>query len=51
MNVPIALPAHVTGSGSLDTARGYAQAAASDNTRKACASGWAHFARCRIRGI
>ncbi|KAB2542626.1 integrase [Salipiger aestuarii] len=51
----IALPAHVAGSGNLDrlvdTARDYARAAASDNTLKAYAKDWAHFARwCRMRG-
>ena len=51
----IALPAHVAGSGSLDrlvdTARDYARAAASDNTLKAYAKDWAHFARwCRMKG-
>ncbi len=52
----IALPAHVAGSGSLDrlvdTARDYARAAASDNTLKAYAKDWTHFARwCRMRGV
>ena len=51
----ISLPAHVPGSGSLDrlvdTARDYARAAASDNTLKAYAKDWAHFARwCRMKG-
>ena len=51
----IGLPAHVAGSGALDrlvdTARDYASAAASDNTRSAYAKDWAHFARwCRMRG-
>ena len=51
----MALPAHVAGSGALDrlveTARDYARAAASDNTLKAYAKDWAHFARwCRMRG-
>ncbi len=51
----IALPSHVAGSGTLDrlvdTARDYARAAASDNTLKAYAKDWAHFARwCRLRG-
>ena len=49
------LPAHVAGSGALDrlveTARDYARAAASENTLKAYAKDWAHFARwCRMRG-
>ncbi len=52
----LALPAHVAGSGTLDrlveTARDYARAAASDNTLKAYAKDWAHFARwCRMRGV
>ena len=52
---PIALPAHVAGSGTLDrlveTARDYAKQAASDNTLRAYARDWAHFARwCRLRG-
>jgi integrase len=35
----------------VDTARGYARAAASDNTLKAYAKDWAHFARwCRLKG-
>lgn len=51
----IALPAHMAGSGALDrlvdTARDYARAAASDNTLKAYAKDWAHFARwCRMKG-
>jgi site-specific recombinase XerD len=51
----IALPAHVVGSGTLDrlvnTARGYARAAASENTLKAYAKDWTHFARwCRMKG-
>ncbi|TVP68867.1 MAG: integrase, partial [Rhodobacteraceae bacterium] len=51
----IHLPAHMAGSGTLDrlvdTARDYASAAASDNTLKAYAKDWAHFARwCRMRG-
>ncbi|MCX8508318.1 MAG: tyrosine-type recombinase/integrase [Rhodobacteraceae bacterium] len=49
------LPAHVAGSGALDllveTARDYARASTSENTRKAYAKDWAHFARwCRMRG-
>jgi site-specific recombinase XerD len=53
--VPIALPSHLAGSGALDrlveTAQGYARAAASDNTLKAYAKDWAHFTRwCRRRG-
>ena len=51
----IALPYHVAGSGALDrlveTARDYARQAASENTLKAYAKDWAHFARwCRMRG-
>ena len=51
----IALPSHVAGSGTLDrlveTARDYARAAASENTRKAYGKDWAQFARwCRMRG-
>jgi len=51
----IVLPSHLPGSGALDrlveTARNYARAAASDNTLKAYAVDWAHFARwCRMRG-
>ncbi len=51
----IALPAHVAGSGTLDrlvdTARDYAKAATSENTLKAYAKDWKHFARwCRLKG-
>ena len=51
----ITLPLHVAGSGTLDqlveTARGYAKQAASENTLKAYAKDWAHFARwCRLKG-
>ena len=51
----IALPSHVAGSGTLDrlaeTARGYARQAASENTLKAYAMDWAHFADwCRVKG-
>ncbi len=51
----LSLPSHVSGSGALDrlvdTARDYARAAASDNTLKAYARDWAHFARwCRMKG-
>jgi integrase len=51
----IALPSHVAGSGTLDrlveTARDYARQAVSENTLKAYAKDWAHFARwCRMRG-
>ncbi|MDO9638237.1 MAG: tyrosine-type recombinase/integrase [Pseudotabrizicola sp.] len=49
------LPAHVAGSGALDrlveTARDYARQAVSENTLKAYAQDWAHFARwARMRG-
>lgn len=52
---PLSLPADVAGSGTLDrlvdTARDYARAAASNNTLKAYAKDWAHFARwCRLKG-
>ena len=47
----IALPSSVAGAGTLDrlveTARGYARAAASDNTLRAYATDWAHFSRWR----
>lgn len=51
----VALPAHLAGSGTLDrlvdTARGYAAAAASENTLKAYSKDWSHFTRwCRIKG-
>jgi integrase len=51
----LSLPSFIAGSGTLDrlvdTARDYARAAASDNTLKAYAKDWAHFARwCRIKG-
>lgn len=51
----LTLPSHVAGSGSLErlvgTARDYARAAASDNTLRAYARDWAHFARwCRMKG-
>ena len=50
-----ALPSHIAGSGTLDrlveTARDYARQATSENTLKAYAKDWAHFARwCRMRG-
>ncbi|MDX5351417.1 MAG: tyrosine-type recombinase/integrase [Paracoccaceae bacterium] len=49
------LPGQLAGSGVLDrlaqTARDYARAAASENTLRAYARDWAHFARwCRLRG-
>jgi integrase len=51
----IALPSHVAGSGTLDrlvgTARGYAEASTAENTDKAYAADWKHFARwCRLKG-
>lgn len=51
----ITLPSHVAGSGTLDrlveTARDYSRQSASENTLKAYAKDWAHFARwCRMRG-
>ena len=51
----LTLPSYIAGSGTLDrlveTARDYARAAVSENTLKAYAMDWAHFARwCRMRG-
>ncbi|PSK80556.1 site-specific recombinase XerD [Limimaricola soesokkakensis] len=51
----IALPADVAGSGSLDrlldTARGYADHAVAETTRRAYVRDWAAFARwCRLKG-
>lgn len=51
----IALPSHVAGSGTLDrlvdTARDYAKASTAENTNKAYAADWTHFARwCRMKG-
>ena len=51
----IALPSHVAGSGTLDrlvdTARDYARAATAENTNKAYAADWKHFAGwCRQKG-
>lgn len=51
----ITLPAHVAGSGTLDrlvdTARDYAKASTAENTNKAYAADWKHFARwCRLKG-
>ncbi|MGR3677433.1 MAG: tyrosine-type recombinase/integrase [Paracoccaceae bacterium] len=51
----IALPSHVAGSGNLDrlveTARDYAKASTAENTNKAYATDWRHFARwCRMKG-
>lgn len=50
------LPSSMAGSGTLDrlvdTARDYARAAASDNTLKAYATDWTHFARwCRMKEL
>ncbi|MAY88171.1 MAG: integrase [Pseudooceanicola sp.] len=52
---PLSAPVARAGSGGLerlaDTARGYAQASAADNTRRAYAADWAHFTRwCRLKG-
>jgi integrase len=52
----LTLPYSVAGSGALDrlvdTARDYARASASDNTLRAYAKDWAHFARwCRMKGV
>ncbi|MDG1407059.1 MAG: site-specific integrase, partial [Octadecabacter sp.] len=51
----LSLPDLVAGSGTLDrlfeTARDYAEQAASENTLKAYAKDWAHFTRwCRMKG-
>ncbi|WP_306114943.1 MULTISPECIES: tyrosine-type recombinase/integrase [unclassified Roseovarius] len=51
----IALPSHVAGSGTLDrlvdAARDYAKASTAENTNKAYAADWKHFARwCRRKG-
>ncbi|MEM8959829.1 MAG: integrase, partial [Pseudomonadota bacterium] len=51
----IALPPHIAPSGTLnhlvDAARDYARAATSQNTQKAYAADWKHFARwCRQKG-
>ena len=51
----ISLPVHVAGSGTLnrlvDTARDYAKASTAENTNKAYAADWKHFARwCRLKG-
>lgn len=52
----IALPYHVASSGTLDrlveNARDYAKASKAENTNKAYAADWKHFARwCRLKGI
>jgi len=51
----LTLPSHVAGSGTLDrlveNARDYAKASTAENTNKAYAADWAHFARwCRLKG-
>lgn len=51
----IALPSHMAGSATLDrlvdTARDYARASTAENTNKAYATDWKHFARwCRLKG-
>ena len=51
----IAQPAHKAGSGTLDrlveNARDYAKASTAENTNKAYAADWKHFARwCRLKG-
>ena len=51
----ITLPSHVAGSGTLDrlveNARDYAKASTAENTNKAYAADWRHFARwCRLKG-
>jgi len=52
---PLALPSDVAGSGTLnrpiDTARDYAKGSTAENTNKAYAADWKHFARwCRSKG-
>ena len=46
---PLALPSDVAGSGTLnrliDTARDYAKGSTAENTNKAYAADWKHFAR------
>lgn len=51
----LTLPSHVAGSGTLDrlveNARDYAMASTAENTNKAYAADWKHFARwCRLKG-
>jgi len=51
----LTLPSSVAGSGTLDrlveTARDYAKASTAENTNKAYAADWKHFARwCRLKG-
>lgn len=50
------LPTHIAGSGTLDrlveSARDYAAASTAENTNKAYAADWKHFARwCRLKGM
>jgi len=46
-----ALPAHVVGTGTFGTVRGFAHAANSENTLKAYPKDWEHLARwCRMKG-
>lgn len=52
----ITLPSEVAGSGTLDrlmdTARDYAKVSTAENTNKAYAADWKHFARwCRLKGV
>ena len=52
----LSLPSHVAGSGTLDrlveSARDYAKASAAENTSRAYAADWKHFARwCRLKGV
>ena len=52
---PLALPSDVAGSGTLDrlidTARDFAKGSTAENTNKAYAADWKHFARwCRLKG-
>ena len=54
-SAPLALPSQVAGSGTLDRlvekARDYAKASTAENTNKAYAADWKHFARwCRLKG-
>ncbi|MCV6604045.1 MAG: hypothetical protein OIF34_01985, partial [Porticoccaceae bacterium] len=51
----LALPSHVVGSGVMDrladSARDYARASTAENTNRAYAADWKHFARwCRMKG-
>ena len=54
-NEALTLPSFVAGSGTLDrlvdTARDYAKASTAENTNKAYAADWKHYARwCRLKG-